>query len=112
MARDGDPGLPQSSQDRLSPVILCCLPPPRIPIHCTMASPRYSSATFPTRPTRVLSNSAAEFVETRAAAGICRQTSAGLNPVNGDNEDLEVALASVKFVPELDIFMAKDEAPE
>lgn len=76
-----------------------------------MASPLDSSAAFPPRPTRVLSNSAAEFVETRAATGIYRQTLAGPRTATDDDEDLEVALASVKFVPQLDVFMTKDEAP-
>lgn len=60
----------------------------------------------------MLSNSAAENVETRAATGICRQTSAGPRTATDDEEDLEMALASVKFVPQLDVFMTRDKAPE
>ncbi|KAK1831940.1 hypothetical protein QBC39DRAFT_349778 [Podospora conica] len=66
---------------------------------------------LPSRPVRVLSNSAAEFVETRAAAGICRHNSGGLD-ASEDDETLDTALASVKFVPQLDVFMTKEEAPE
>lgn len=111
MARDGDLGLPPFKPGQIFTRHLV-LSPPRIPIHCTMASPRYSSAAFPSRSKRVLSNSAAEFVETRAVVGICRQTSTGPRTATDGDEDLEVALASVKFVPQLDVFMTKDEAPE
>ncbi|KAK3369282.1 hypothetical protein B0T24DRAFT_580206 [Lasiosphaeria ovina] len=77
-----------------------------------MGSMAGNSVFVATRPTRVLSNSAAEFVETRAGAGICRRATG--DPVEGSKhvESLESALAGVRFVPQLDRFMPENEAPE
>ncbi|GAB1312063.1 hypothetical protein MFIFM68171_02273 [Madurella fahalii] len=77
-----------------------------------MSSMLGNSTFVATRPTRVLSNSAAEFVETRAGAEICRRATGDLVGGSKHEESLESALAGVKFVPQLDRFMPENEAPE
>ncbi|KAH7303070.1 hypothetical protein B0I35DRAFT_517535 [Stachybotrys elegans] len=80
------------------------------------------SAFLSSRTERVLSNSAAEFVEVRAGREICRRATGGLLNIvdeqeivkitdEGNEEALEVTIEAPKFVRETDRFVPKDEAP-
>ncbi|KAK4220781.1 hypothetical protein QBC38DRAFT_513879 [Podospora fimiseda] len=57
----------------------------------------------------LLSNSAAEFVETRAGPTICRRATQELN---GDVGAIDAAVAGVRFVHHQDAFMSSDEATD
>jgi len=64
------------------------------------------------RPTRVLSNSAAEFVELRAGPEICRRATGELEKRSDREQRLEAALAGVKYNSQLDCFMPESDVPE
>ena len=75
-----------------------------------MAPGQEASVFVAPRPVRVLSNSAAEFVETRAGSAICRRATGPLS--DEDEEKLNITLADVQFVSQLDAFLPKDEVPK